>query len=121
MTAAEAAEEMVDPRWRHQDRPLVQFVMEWHRWPEQRERMIEQPPGSTDALVVAKVAAVVHALCDEATTKAPAWVHGHRVEPAIGLFGVGLSGGYGEQLQKNGPPACREHGVWFDYALVYND
>ena len=62
LTVPALAAEMLDPSWRHSDRPLVQFVMDWRRFPDQRDMVLaEAPPADTDAVVAAKIAAVLHA------------------------------------------------------------
>ena len=82
LTVPALAAEMVDPSWRHADRPLVQFVMDWRRFPDQRRRVLaEEPPTGTDHVVAAKMAAVLHALCERDGLSAPGWVHRHCLDP----------------------------------------
>lgn len=110
---------MLDPSWRHSDRPLVQFVMDWRRFPDQRDMVLaEAPPSDTDAVVAAKIAAVLHALCERDGLTAPRWVHRHRLDPGIALFGAHLHTPYGQRLRRGAPSACAEHGVWFDAELL---
>ena len=42
MTVPTLAEEMLDPAWRGADRPLIQFIMDWRRFPDQREQMLAE-------------------------------------------------------------------------------
>lgn len=114
LTVPALAAEMLDPSWRHADRPLVQFVMDWRRFPEQRPRMVaEEPPAGTDEVVAAKMATVLHALCARDGLTAPGWVHQHRLDPGIALFGVPLDSPFGDTISRRAPRVCAEHGVWF--------
>lgn len=55
LTVPALAAEMLDPSWRHADRPLVQFVMDWRRFPDQRPRVLaEEPPADIDHVIAAK-------------------------------------------------------------------
>lgn len=47
LTVPALAVEMLDPSWRHADRPLVQFVMDWRRFPDQRSRVLAEEPPPT--------------------------------------------------------------------------
>jgi len=118
MTVTRLAAELVDPAWSI-DRPLVQFVMDWRRYPGQRDAVLAAPPppGTSD-LVAAKMAAVVHALCDRDDISVPEWVHQCRIEPETALFGVPLYSGFGEVVRRRSPRVCRAHGVFFGADLL---
>ena len=114
MTVPVLAEEMLDPSWRDADRPLIQFIMDWRRFPDQRQQVLaEAPSADTDEVIAAKMATVVHALCERDGLAAPAWVHRHRLVPGIGLFGVPLDSPFGHTIRQRAPRICAEHGVWF--------
>lgn len=114
LTVPALAAEMLDPSWRHADRPLVQFVMDWRRFPDQRPIMLaEDPPAGIDRVIAAKMAAVLHALCERDGLTAPGWVHRHRLDPGIGLFGVPLDSPFGDTIRRRAPRVCAAHGVWF--------
>ena len=114
MTVMELAAEMVDPIWRDADRPLIQFIMNWRQRPEQRLAVLAgPPPENIDEVVAAKIAAVVHALCDRDGLEVPSWVHRCRLDVGIGLFGVPLDTPYGEGVCRRAPRTCAQHGVWF--------
>ncbi len=119
MTVQRLAAELVDPSWRDADRPLVQFVMDWRRYPEQRDAVLATvPPPATSELVQAKMAAVVHALCDRDHVTVPDWVHRCRTEPEIALFGAYLHTPYGQRIRGRSPRVCAVHGVWFSADLL---
>ena len=114
MTVPRLAAEMLDPSWRHSDRPLVQFVMDWRRFPEQRPQVLAvEPPAGTDEVTAAKMATVVHALCERDGLPVPEWVHRHRLVAGVGLFGVPLDSPFGTTIRRRAPRVCAEHGVWF--------
>lgn len=119
MTVRRLAGELVDPAWRDADRPLVQFVMDWRRYPEQRDAVLAgPPPAGTSEIVLAKIAAVVHALCDRDGVAVPPWVHRCRLEPAVALFGVRLNSGFGDVVRARSPQVCAAHGVFFGADLL---
>ena len=106
MTVPALAAEMLNPSWRDADRPLIQFIMDWRRFPGQRRQVLaEAPPADTDEVIAAKMATVVHALCERDGLEAPEWVHQHRLVPAIGLFGVHLHTPM-EGASNSGPRGC---------------
>ncbi|MYB03880.1 MAG: hypothetical protein F4Y13_06745 [Acidimicrobiaceae bacterium] len=118
MTVRRLASELVDPSWPI-DRPLVQFVMDWRRYPEQRGAVLAAvPPPDTSELVAAKIASVVHALCDRDGVAVPVWVHLCRAEPETALFGVRLRSGFGEVVRRRSPRVCAAHGVFFGADLL---
>lgn len=118
MTVRRLAAELVDPAWPI-DRPLVQFVMDWRRYPEQRDAVLAlPPPEATSEVVAAKMATVVHALCDRDAVAAPEWVHRCRLDPGIALFGVRLDSGFGDVVRKRSPDVCAAHGVFFGADLL---
>ena len=119
MTVKRLASELVDPTWSDADRPMVQFVMDWRRYPEQRDAVLATPPpAGASEMVVAKIAAVVHALCDRDNMRVPEWVHGCRVEPDTALFGVPLNSRFGDVVRRRAPLVCAAHGVWFGADLL---
>ena len=119
MTVRRLAGELVDPTWRDADRPLVQFVMDWRRYPEQRDAVLAGPPSpGTSELVAAKIAAVVHALCERDGVAVPRWVHRCRLDPAVALFGVPLNSGFGDVVRARSPRVCVTHGVFFGTDLL---
>ena len=114
LTVPALAAEILDPSWRHADRPLVQFVMDWRRFPDQRHHMMaDEPPGGTDHVTASKMATVLHALCERDGLTAPQWVHRHRLDPGVVLFGVPLDSPFGHTIRRRASRVCAEHGVWF--------
>lgn len=118
MTVRRLAAELVDPAW-PVDRPLVQFVLDWRRYPEQRDAVLASPPpAGTSEVVAAKMAAVVHALCVRDAIETPQWVHRCRLDPGIALFGVRLDSGFGNVVRERSPAVCAAHGVFFGADLL---
>ena len=119
MTVRRLAAELVDPAWRDADRPLVQFVMDWRRYPEQRDAVLATPPPpETSEVVAAKMASVVHALCERDSVAVPEWVHRCRLDPAVALFGVRLNSRFGDAVRARSPRVCAAHGVFFGADLL---
>ena len=56
---------------------------------------------------------VLHALCERDGLTAPEWVHRHRLDPGIVLFGVPLDSPFGDTIRRRAPRVCTEHGIWF--------
>ena len=92
--------------------------------------MIEQPPrrhrfydrwltARRDDL--ARIAAVVHAMCDRDGVAVPEWVSRHRARRPIGIVAsLDPDSRYGQAVLADAPEACAEHGVWFDQTMIEN-
>lgn len=112
-------EEYKDPNWRGMDRPLEQMVNDWHSLPDSREQPLSSiPPADADSGHIVKIAAVLHALCNHNGVQAPRWVHEHRSEENIWLFGVKPWMGTARRIMDNAAPECKEHRVWFELRTV---
>lgn len=119
MTVRRLAAELVDPTWSDADRPLVQFVMDWRRAPDQRPAVLAaELPTGTSPLVQAKIAAVVHALCDRDGIQPPEWIHDVRADPPIALFGIRLNSDFGNIIRDRSPQTSALHGVFFGADLL---
>ena len=117
------------PRWmsRNDGRgrcvELIQLAKDWARMPSLREAMIAEPPRpwrwwhrwTPRRNDLARIAAVVHALCDRDTHPVPAWVWEHRSSRPIYIdcYGVG-DDDYDRHIRRVAPDACAYHDVWFD-------
>ena len=95
--------------------PLVQFIKDWNNCPESREFMLAGGlPESTDAVSAAKIAAVVHALCQRDGHPLPAWVLSARSPVEVALVPVvDLESPFGQRLRSDAPGVCHFHRVYF--------
>ena len=69
---------------------------------------------------LARVAAVVHALCDRDGVDVPGWVWKHRSVRPIGLVPLDLESPYARDVLTDAPEACTYHRVWFDQSAIEN-
>ena len=106
---------MADPCPRGRILPINQFVKDWFSPLADRAHMIADPlPSHSAAEDAARIATVVHALCDQQGLRIPRWVYDHRLEKDEMLV---------EQLlwdsemavweREHAPPACKWHRCWF--------
>lgn len=95
--------------------PVVQLIKDWNNQPESRAEMLSGGlPAGTDATVAAKVAAVVHALCQRDSHPLPAWVVSARSPVDVALVPeVDLASPYGRRLRDSAPGVCAYHRVYF--------
>ena len=100
--------------------PVIQFIKDWNNQSESRELMMAGGlPAGTDTVIAAKVAAVVHALCQRDGHPIPAWVHSARSPNDVALVpDVDLQSPYGQRLRQNAPGVCRYHRVWFSLVTL---
>ena len=101
---------------------ITQFCRDWRSWPEDREWMLEGEPGPAgDPYDLAKVAAVVHGLCERWDHPTPAWIEGVRAPTEILLFldkGRPVNPGYEATRRALAPPACAKHGVYYEAEML---
>ena len=110
---------MSRPSVRGADRPLIQFVMDWRWRTKDRMNMVaDPPPPDTDEVTAAKIAAVVHALCDRDGFKIPAWVGEHRLTHDVALFDVRMDSPYGQWVRQQAPAVCAQHRVYFEADML---
>lgn len=95
--------------------PVVQFIKDWNNQPESRHLMVAGGlPAGTDGTAAAKVAAVVHALCQRDGHPLPAWVPAARSPVDVALVPeVDLESAYGQRLRRDAPGVCGYHRVYF--------
>ncbi|MYD06534.1 MAG: hypothetical protein F4X07_06155 [Acidimicrobiaceae bacterium] len=95
--------------------PLVQFIKDWNNCPESREFMLAGGlPEGTDTVAAAKIAAVVHALCQRDRHPLPTWVLSARSPVEVALVPVvDLESPYGQRLRDNAPGVCHFYRVYF--------
>ena len=71
-------------------------------------------PEGTDATAAARIAAVVHALCERDGHPLPHWVPSARSPAEVALVpDVDLDSPYGQRLRRTAPGVCRYHRVYF--------
>ncbi len=95
--------------------PLIQFIKDWNNQPESRALMLAGGlPEDTEATTAAKIAAVVHALCQRDGHRVPEWVHSKRSNVDVPLIPhVDLKSPHGQRLRQNAPGVCHYHRVYF--------
>lgn len=95
--------------------PVVQLIKDWNNQPESRAQMLSGGlPEGTDATTAAKIAAVVHALCQRDGHPLPEWVLTSRSPVDVALVhDVDLSSPYGRRLRDDAPGVCAYHRVYF--------
>ncbi len=95
--------------------PVIQLVKDWNNQPESRALMLAGGlPEGTDATAAAKIAAVVHALCQRDGHPPPEWVASARSPVDVALVpDVDLESPYGRRLRRDAPGVCRYHRVYF--------
>ena len=108
---------------------LRELVKRWACDPEQRPVMIAQAPKryrfydrfTARRWDLARVAAVVHALCDRDAVPVPGWVWRHRCRHPIGVVAsLDPSSKWGRAVLADAPDACAYHDVWFDQTMIEN-
>lgn len=106
---------------------LVQLCKDWACFPGLRDAMISEPPRrrrwyhrfGPRRHDLARIAAVVHALCDRDGHPVPEWVHQHRSEQPLRFNGSPLGDNdYTRSLRGIAPQACHYHNVFFDPASI---
>ena len=119
--------EFNDPAWapRGKYRALKQFIMNWNNWPsrEDRSAMLDgPPPDDMPADEQARIAAVVHCLCERDGHPLPEWVQTKRARRRGGVplisdrhyrSRIGFVGGYGRLIKRETPKPARRYRVWF--------
>ena len=95
--------------------PLVRFIKDWNNQPESRALMLAGGlPEGADAAAAAKIAAVVHALCQRDGHPLPQWVLSARSPTEVAMVpDVDLESPYGQRLRRDAPGVCHYHRVYF--------
>ena len=131
ITAAQVPRWMADDDGRGRVVELRELCKQWaHTDDAGRAAMIAQPPRrhrwwhriGPRRHDLARIAAVVHALCDRDAVPIPAWVWAHRSRRDIGIIASFDPGSeYGQAVLADGAPeACGYHRVWFNHSTVEN-
>ena len=127
LTVTSLREEFSDPAWepRGKYRALKQFIMNWNNWPSQEDRsaMLDgPPPDDMPEDEQARIAAVVHCLCDRDGHPLPDWVKTKRARRRGGVSlirdqhhrsRVGTVAGYDRLVKRETPKIAWRYRVWF--------
>lgn len=122
----------MSPRGDARNSELRGFVACWAQNPDSREAMIADPPKPGWRWVrgrrrdLARIAAVVHALCARDEVPIPQWVWEHRSPEHISMSSrsEALFGPPPKEDPRtdwrywDAPDACNWHRVWFDRAFI---
>lgn len=128
LTVTGLQREFNDPGWelRGQYRATLQFIMNWNNWPSYEDRcaMLDGPPqDDMPQDQKARIAAIVHTLCDRDNHPIPDWVHGVRTRHRAGVYltgdtpvrnCLGFLNGYARMIRRNTPRIPRLHRVWLE-------
>ena len=122
-TAAESPRLMCKRDGRGRMTVLIQLAKDWACFPSLSDAMVVEPPKrrrwhhrfTPRRRDLARIAAVVHALCDRDGHPVPDWVWQHRSAKAVYIDGrlVGDSD-YDQHIRRIAPEAYSYHNVWFD-------
>jgi len=119
--------EFDDPAWepRGKYRALKQFIMNWNNWPSYEDRAVMldgPPPAEMPEEEQARIAAVVHCLCERDGHPMPDWVHSKKAKRRGGVSLIldkhyrnrfGFADGFDRLVKRETPRAARVHRVWF--------
>jgi len=132
LTVTSLRDEFNAPDWepRGQFRALKQFVMNWNNWPSQSDRaaMLDGPPPDDMPIEQrARIAAVVHCLCERDGHPIPDWVADKRAPRRGGVLLIadrhyrnryGYADGFTRLVKRATPRTARGHRVFFEAALL---
>ncbi|MXZ94963.1 MAG: hypothetical protein F4Y99_03445 [Acidimicrobiaceae bacterium] len=102
---------------------MTQLAKDWAQMPRLRDAMISASPKrlrwhhrfTPRRRDLARIAAVVHALCDRDGHPVPDWVWEHPSAKAIYLNSWPVEDdAYDQHIRRTAPEACAYHNVWFD-------
>ena len=101
---------------------LRQFIKDWAVAGDRRTEMIDVAPHAhrrwhrlaRRRFDLARIAAVVHALCDRDDVAIPAWVMQNRASRPVSLSDRAMTDSkWDTHVRAISPPACASHNVWF--------
>ena len=113
LTAADLPPLMVVPDRRGSYRyPLLQFIADWNRAPDQAALIADVPTyDGDDPLLLPSVAVIVHALAERAGVPIPEWVYAHRAPHEVVLFVPDHYRAYRQWLIERSHPLSAYHRV----------
>lgn len=102
--------------------PIMQFIKDWNNQPQSRAHMLAGGlPADTDTDTAARIATVVHALCERDAHPLPDWVAAAVASEDVALVGaVDLTTPYGQDVRTSAPEVCRYHRVYFSSKSLYS-
>lgn len=117
MSVHDLSVELVNPAWHDRgcDRAIVQYIMDWNSRPiHKRLEMLKGTPHPDVGLLNhAKVASVIHGLCQRDGLELPKWAEECKAEEPYALFNCSLAGHYGNMIKSTAPSVCEIHNVWY--------
>jgi len=118
LTVTELPELMADPDFLTLTRPLSQFIADWNTWPETREQMLNGKPDC-EMFYLARIAAVIHALCLRDEITVPDWVFDARLpEPEIIVDKIRPDSNYGKIVISRSSYVSDYHNVYYNPELL---
>lgn len=132
LTVKKLQREFADPAWRHRGRyrAIKQFIMNWNNWPSREDRaaMLDGPPPKNAPLSEkARIAAVVHCLCERDRHPLPRWVRRFRgrcdgvmllSEDRTVVDASSPVSRFEEIVRAETPAVAQSYGVWFEASLL---
>ena len=115
----ELPEAIAEVRIGMKTKPLVQFIMDWNHFPQDREEMLtgELPPDCPTEHAAA-IASVVHALCDRDGYKLPKSLKGLQADKEITLSLRPVATPFTRKVRSLSPEVCHEHKVFYEADLL---
>ena len=99
--------------------PLLQYIMDWNHFPEDRKMMLSgYLPDDCPTDHAAAIAAVIHALCDRDGYILPECLEGIEAEGDITISLSPVNTPYTRKVRDRAPVICFEHRVFFDEDIL---
>lgn len=99
--------------------PLLQFIMDWNHFPEDRKMMLSGSlPDDCPTDHAAAIAAVIHALCDRDGYDFPKCLNGIKAKDDITISLSPVNTPYTRKVRDRAPAICFEHRVFFDEDML---
>ena len=99
--------------------PLLQYIMDWNHFPEDRKMMLSGfLPADCPTDHAAAIAAVIHALCDRDGYDLPKCLEGIKAKSDITISLSPVNTPYTRKVRDRAPAICFEHRVFFDEDML---
>lgn len=113
LISTDLPELMADSGFLTLTRPLSQFIADWNTWHFMREEMIAAKP-ECEMFYLARIAAIIHALCDRDKVPVPDWVWEEKLpEPEIIVPRISSDSDWGALIISEAPQVCEYHNLYF--------